>query len=201
MRTTVVFLRLCVGLALILGASAAQASVIRWVPESGDGLTTVGGLGILEYNDAFYSGGDTGDWTVSGGVYSGNSSQLWLLDGVNTASTTFSTPSSAVAFMMAGDWNDGLADFLVDGAVVLAGYDMAFLGRQSLIVSDLSVAAHTVAVRHLDIPGSSGAPRCAGGGCDHVAIFGAAAVPEPATLTLLGLGLAATAFFTRRRRE
>lgn len=201
MKTTNVFLKVCVTLAFALSASVAQAVVIQWVPESGDGLTSVGGRGIVEYNDAFYDAGGTGDWAVDGGVYGGNSSQLWLLDDVNTASTTFSTASSAVAFMMAGDWNDGLADFLVDGVTVLAGHDMAHLGNQSLIVSGLSFATHTVAVRHLDVPGSSNAPPCAGGGCDHVAIFGAAAIPEPMTLVLLGIGLVGAGFFSKRQES
>jgi hypothetical protein len=47
--------------------------------------------------------------------------------------------------MMTGDFNDGYADFLVDG-INVGRFDLFNLGNQSLIVSDLTEGIHTIAV-------------------------------------------------------
>jgi len=154
----------------------AFAYTLQWVPESGDYLTTVGGYSILEYKNARTGGYD---WTVTGsGADGGNgSSQLWLFDPPNTASVTFSVASHAISFMMAGDYNDGYAKFVVDG-IDVGTFDLYNLGNQSLLVLGLPYGIHTIEVVQVGAknPNSSD---------DHVAIYGGAAiVPEPSSLLL-----------------
>lgn len=193
-----ILISLAFGTLLALYSFTAAAVSIQWVPESGDALTTVGGHPILEYNDTFYdpTTGSTGDWTVGGtGSYSGSATQLWLLTGTGlNASTTFTVPSTGVSFMMDGDHNDGFADFFVDGSAVATNVDLYFLGWQSLVVTGLSLAPHTLQVVLLNIANPASLAT-------HVAIFGGAAIPEPGTIALLGAGLAGLGFGRRHNRR
>jgi hypothetical protein len=204
-----------------LAGAASAMPTLQWVNESGDGLMSVGGYAITQYNDASNTGETlapsftAGDWTVTGNEYAHGGPQLWLLDGVSTASTTFSVASTGVSFMMTGDHNDGFADFIVDGVTVLANFNLLNLGEMSLVVTGLANTTHTIAERHLDIFGSTPSQICLDWiamqqrpdfACpDHVAIWGGAAldapvdVPAPATLGLVGLGLAGLGVAARRR--
>lgn len=141
----------------------------RWVSVSGDRLTVVAGYYVIEYRDAKEGGGD---WTLQGsGIAGGNGpSQLWLMHAPMAATTAFSVPSEAVAFMTAGDFNDGFATFLVDGEVV-GTYDMYKRRERTLVVEGLPMRPHMLEVR------MEGRKRPASAS-DHVAFYGGAALTK-----------------------
>jgi len=63
--------------------------------------------------------------------------------------TQFSQPSTAVAFVMDGDDNDGFAEFLFNGQAV-GVFDLYNLGEQALIVSGLPNSIHTLKIKLID---------------------------------------------------
>ena len=175
--------------------NSAVALNLTWVNESSDLLTSVGGYPIVEYKNA---GSVNNEWSVTGFSWGGNgTAQLWLMDPQSSsATTTFSVSSSAMAFMVVGDHNDGFAQFLVDGTLV-AEQDMFFLGFKSLIVSGLNDQIHTLQV----IQTGRQSPVSLG---NHVALLGGAAlgtasVPEPVSTGML-LALACGALALGKRR-
>ncbi len=144
---------------------------VRWVDGSGDRLTTVAGYTVVEYRNA----GEGGlEWALAGeGRDGGNGpSQLWLYDAPRRAFTALTAPSEAVAFMTAGDHNDGFATFLVDG-VEVGTFDMHRRGEQTLVVEGLDRAAH-----HLEVRAEGRkSPRSQAA---HVAVYGGAALSNEA---------------------
>jgi len=129
--------------AVVAASSTSRGATMRWVDETGDGLTEAGGYSVGEYRDA----GEGGlDWTLSGGGSDGGSgtNTLWLLSTPKSASTSFSTESRAIGFMMGGDDNDGFASFYVDGNSI-GTYDM-YNRPDTLIVENLSPGQHTIKV-------------------------------------------------------
>ncbi len=182
--------RIYITVILLLISTHVSAISIQWLPL---GITTIEGnpstlLGspVLEYRNA----GDGGiDWITSGiGPRGGlGVEELWLFDdsaagipGTSEATTTFSTASNSVGFMMNGDHNDGFAQFFVDG-IDLGVYDLFNTGRRSLVVTGLNLAAHTLKIVQLGLHN----PLATKG---DVAIFGGAAfntqtVSEPSVLS------------------
>lgn len=126
-------------------ATHEEATEVRWVRASGDDLTEVAGYRVEGYRDAGRGGID---WTLEGsGVASGwGRDQLWLMSSPMAARTTLAVPSEAVAFMMDGDRNDGIATFLVDG-VEVGTFDMFGRSMQTLVVEGLPLRQHTLEVR------------------------------------------------------
>lgn len=98
--------------------------------------------------------------------------------------------SNSIGFVMAGDHNDGFAQFFVDG-IDVGTYDMFQTGNRILMVTGLDSLAHSLRVVQLGLHN----PNSTKG---DVAIFGGvafdtltAAIPEPETYAMLlaGLGL------------
>ena len=114
------------------------------------------------------------DWTIFGtGAQGGDGeAQLWLFDSPNRAIVTFSEKSTAMAFLMSGDHNDGFAEFIVDGKS-FGVFDLFELGKKTLVVSSLPFDYHTIQVVHL----AKEHPKADG---DHIAIFGGAALTNRA---------------------
>lgn len=139
----------------------------RWVSGSGDRLTEVAGYLVQGYRDAGRGGLD---WTLAGeGVADGwEHHQLWMMEAPMAARTTLPVPSEAVAFMMDGDQNDGIATFLVDGQEV-GTFDMYHRSMQTLVVEGLPLGRHTLEVR------MTGEKRRGARG-DHVALWGGSAL-------------------------
>ncbi len=139
----------------------------RWVGVSGDELLTVAGYTVVEYRNAGQGGLE---WLVDGtGHTNGNgTSQLWLLTSPKQASTIFTAPSEAVAFMTAGDYNDGFATFLVDG-VEVGTFDMYRRGEQTLVVEGLERVPHRLEVRATGL-------KALRSKAAHVALYGGAAL-------------------------
>ncbi|MBV1913765.1 MAG: hypothetical protein KUG72_00160 [Pseudomonadales bacterium] len=122
---------------------------------------------------SYQYGGDTSAW------------ELWLYSGKNlTATTHFDVSSNAVVFFMIGDYNDGPANYLVDGIQVETA-DLRFGSQldgpqwKALIVSGLSHGQHTMAIEFASDTQDFEDQK-------HVALFGAAAIniAEPTTLAL-----------------
>lgn len=128
--------------ALTVSATPGPPVQVRWVEGSGDRLKTVDGHTVVEYRNA---GAGGIEWTLAGtGQAGGNSaSQLWLYTAPKRATVALSAATEAVAFMMAGDYNDGVATFLVDG-VEIDTFDMFHRGERTIIVEGLPRAAHVL---------------------------------------------------------
>jgi hypothetical protein len=177
---------LCWGVLLsvmLVFTAGAQAYTLTWIDESKDYAVNdvVGGWKILDWKDAAARGGEWSAYGDVGGSTYGGNTVLWLFENGSSASVGLTVPSTAVAFMLESDGNDGSATFWVDNDIVLANYDMQTKETRTLIVSGLSYGNHTLKV--VDVANNSG---------DDVHIYGGAAVapvPVPAAAWLLGTGL------------
>lgn len=197
-------------IALLLVSSHVSALSVEWIPlvtsEKNGNPLNINGHPVLEYRNAGKGGID---WTVTGdGPVGGRGIQeLWLFDnsaagilGMSQAATAFSVISNSVGFVMAGDHNDGFAQFFVDD-IDVGTYDMYRTGGRILVVTGLEPAAHTLRIVQLgehNIHSTKG----------DVAIFGGAAfdmpvtpVPEPEKYAMLIAGLILLGGFARLRRQ
>ncbi|SNX58949.1 PEP-CTERM protein-sorting domain-containing protein [Nitrosomonas ureae] len=188
------------GITLLLISSHVSALTLGWVPletaENNGNPLHINGKAVLEYKNAGPGGME---WEVSGEGPRGGLGirELWLFDnsaagipGTSEATTKFSVSSNSIGFVMAGDHNDGFAQFFVDG-IDVGTYDMFQTGNRILMVTGLDSLAHSLRVVQLGLHN----PNSTKG---DVAIFGGvafdtltAAIPEPETYAMLlaGLGL------------
>lgn len=197
-------------MALLLISAQASALSITWVPlataEKHGTLSDINGNSVLEYRNAGRGGLD---WQVTGTGPTGGLGirELWLFDnsaagipGTSEATTAFSVISNSVGFVMAGDHNDGFAQFFVDN-IDVGTFDMYQTGDRVLMVSGLDLIAHSLRVVQLGQHNPSSTKG-------DVAIFGGAAfilpiatIPEPETYMMLLVGLGLLGFSVRYRRR
>ena len=178
---------------LFISSSAHSVDISIIEPGVTDFATTVGGYNLTEYKDA---DGGGGEWSTTGTV-GGNATQLWLFSIGGTATTTFTQESTAVAFMMQNDFNDGIARFFVDGVNVLDFDTYMPTGSEiprTFIFSGLESGAHELSFEYL-VGGVS--PNSQG-----IALYGGAAlsqIPVPAAAWLFGSALLGLCAVKRRR--
>lgn len=197
-------------IALLLFSSHVSAFSVEWIPlttaERNGNPLSIHGNPVIEYRNAGKGGID---WTVTGDGPTGGRGirELWLFDdsaagipGTSQAATSFSVVSNSVGFVMAGDHNDGFAQFFVDGMDV-GTYDMYRGGNRILVVTELDSAVHSLRIVQLGLHN----PNSTKG---DVAIFGGAAfnmpispVPEPQVYAMLLSGLILLGFIARRRKQ
>lgn len=195
---------------LFLISPNALAFSIEWLPlvttEKNGNPLSIQGNPVLEYKNAGKGGID---WVVTGDGPTGGRGirELWLFDdsaagipGTSQATTTFSVISNAVGFVMAGDHNDGFAQFFVDG-IDVGTFDMYRGGNRILAVTGLDFMAHTLKIVQL----GEHNPNSTKG---DVAIFGGAAfntpiaaIPEPQTYAMLLVGLILLASIVRYQKQ
>lgn len=195
-------------IALLLISSHASALSTKWIPlvttEKNGNPVNVEGHAVLEYRNAGKGGID---WVVTGDGPTGGRGirELWLFDdsaagipGTSQAATSFSVASNSVGFVMAGDHNDGFAQFFVDN-IDVGTYDMYRGGNRILVVNGLDSSAHSLKIVQLGLHN----PHSTKG---DVAIFGGAAfnmpvssIPEPETYAMLLAGLVLLGFASRKK--
>ena len=195
---------------LLLFSSHVSAFSVGWIPlttaERNGNPLNIHGNPVIEYRNAGKGGID---WTVTGDGPTGGRGirELWLFDnsaagipGTSQAATSFSGVSNSVGFVMAGDHNDGFAQFFVDG-IDVGTYDMYRGGNRILVVTELGSAVHSLRIVQLGLHN----PNSTKG---DVAIFGGAAfnmpispVPEPQVYAMLLSGLILFGFIARRRKQ
>ncbi len=198
------------GIALLLISFQVSALAIEWIPletpENNGNISSIDGNPVLDYNNAGRGGID---WQVSGIGPTGGLGlrELWLYDdsaagipGTSVATTLFSVISNSVGFVMAGDHNDGLAQFFVDD-INVGTYDLFQSGHRVLVVSGLTSIAHSLRIVQLGQhnPNSAkGDVAIIGGAAFNVPIV---AVPEPEAylMVLAGLGVIGLQIRSRRR--
>lgn len=119
--------------------------------------SSLGPFPVLEYRDAYYSGGSTGAWTVSGGNCGGTSSTLWIYSVGAKMTTTTTIPSSVVIFLHNGDANDGIMELYVDGTkYARIDNNSNPAATWAVAVMDLPFTTHTLEVRAVGAhPGTS----------------------------------------------
>jgi hypothetical protein len=139
-----------------------------WVKHDGcndvlSALLTRTNFSIIERRKAIYRKNgnitrDTTDWNIMGSNGGGMSANMLWLYGRNKNSftfmeayTQFTQYSSAVAFVMDGDYNDGFAEFLVDGKTV-GTFDLYNLRQREtvLLVCGLQINKHELRVKSTD---------------------------------------------------
>ncbi|MES2208282.1 MAG: hypothetical protein V4525_15980 [Pseudomonadota bacterium] len=106
---------------------------------------------LFERSETKISGKAT-DWIVSpasGDIKctGGENAMLWLMHDGLEASTRFEKPSSAVAFLIHGDHNDGFADFYVNN-LHIGTIDMHESNYKALVINNLNEEKpHTLMVK------------------------------------------------------
>ncbi|MDO9469501.1 MAG: PEP-CTERM sorting domain-containing protein [Nitrosomonas sp.] len=193
---------------LLLISSHASALSTQWISlgaatRQGNPIE-INGNSVIEFRNAGRGGID---WDVSGiGPRGGlGARELWLFDnsaagilGTSEATTVFSVISNSVGFIMAGDHNDGFAQFFVDN-IDVGTYDMYRTGNRILVVTELDSVAHSLRIVQLGRHN----PNSTKG---DVAIFGGAAfntpaIPEPEAYAMLLAGLGLIGFVARYRKK
>ncbi|MDO8895349.1 PEP-CTERM sorting domain-containing protein [Nitrosomonas sp.] len=193
---------------LLLISSHASALSTQWISlgaatRQGNPIE-INGNSVIEFRNAGRGGID---WNVSGiGPRGGlGERELWLFDnsaagipGTSEATTVFSVISNSVGFIMAGDHNDGFAQFFVDN-IDVGTYDMYRTGNRILVVTELDSVAHSLRIVQLGRHN----PNSTKG---DVAIFGGAAfntpaIPEPEAYAMLLAGLGLIGFVARYRKK
>jgi hypothetical protein len=199
-------------LVMVFGCTVAEAFNISWLGDSRDYSNgeIVAGWKILDYKDAGPGGLD---WSTIGSNYpfggvrypdvGPSSSVRWICYSNDGAATTFRVKSTAVAFMLENDTNDGYADIYVDDKLIYGNYKMMNLIKArtdqegnpywtgTLVISGLSDDYHTLKI--IGTPGYNGR--------HDTHVYGGAAVqsvPVPAAAWLLGSGLLGLAGLRRR---
>lgn len=195
---------------LLLFSSHVSAFSVEWISltttERNGNPLNIHGNSVIEYRNAGKGGID---WTVTGDGPTGGRGirELWLFDdsaagipGTSQAATSFSVASNSVGFVMAGDHNDGFAQFFVDG-IDVGTYDMYRGGNRILVVTELDSAIHSLRIVQLGLHNPSSTKG-------DVAIFGGAAfnmpispVPEPQVYAMLLSGLILLGFIVKRRKQ
>ncbi|MBS0300291.1 MAG: PEP-CTERM sorting domain-containing protein [Proteobacteria bacterium] len=197
-------------IALLLISSHASALSTKWISlettEKNGNPVSVEGNPVIEYRNAGKGGID---WVVTGDGPTGGRGikELWLFDdsaagipGTSQAATSFSVASNSVGFVMAGDHNDGFAQFFVDG-IDVGTYDMYRGGNRILVVDGLDSTAHSLRIVQLGLHN----PHSTKG---DVAIFGGAAfntpislIPEPEFYAMLLAGLGLLGFVMHGKKQ
>jgi len=140
---------------------------IEWFKGTGRIQPKIGNFVTRQFKNAGRGGKD---WTIFGRGSNGGegSNQLWLFDSPSRAIVNFTEKSTAIAFMMRGDHNDGFARFIVDGKSV-GIFDLFQLGNKTLVVSGLPFGYHTIQVVHFGKQNDRSSD-------DNVALYGGAAL-------------------------
>lgn len=192
-------------IALLLVSSHVSALSIEWIPlvtaEKNGNPLSINGNPVIEYKNAGKGGME---WDVAGGGPRGGlgTRELWLFDnsvagkpGTSEATATFSVISNSIGFVMAGDHNDGFAQFFVD-SIDVGTYDMHQTGNRILVVTGLDSMAHSLRIVQL---GQHNQNSTKG----DIAILGGAAfdtpmmlIPEPEIYAMLLAGLGLLGFVT-----
>lgn len=160
--------------------SAQQRVSVSWVKGSDDSVSKIGKFFVKQYKNAGTGGKD---WVIFGSGYQGGDGegQLWLFDSPSRAIVNFSVKSSAIAFLLRGDHNDGHAKLIIDDNVI-GEFDLYRIGNRTLVVTGLPYDYHTIQVVHIEKKN----PRASD---DHVAIFGGAALTDtdPTRSVMMGI--------------
>ncbi|MBX3616914.1 PEP-CTERM sorting domain-containing protein [Nitrosomonas sp.] len=197
-------------IALLLISPNVSAFSVEWLPlvttEKNGNPLSIYGNPVLEYRNAGKGGID---WVVTGDGPTGGRGirELWLFDdsaagipGTSQATTTFSAISNAVGFVMAGDHNDGFAQFLVDN-VDIGTFDMYRAGNRILVVTGLDFMTHTLTIVQLgehNLNSTKGDVAIFGGAAFNTSI---AAIPEPQTYAMLLVGLMLLVSMARYQKQ
>jgi PEP-CTERM motif len=198
------FLRVlaALGLCMVIAPAAARAATITFDDLSGSENPVPNGYGGLNWGNFYYLNADT--YGTPSGYQNGTVSHP------NVAYNAFGSPanfSSATPFTLnsayfTGAWNDGLmieAQGFLGGSLV---HDVIFTVNTS---GPTLEKFNWTNVDNVNFISSGGTPHGYSGAGEHFAMdnltINEAVVPEPASLTLLGLGAFALGSYALRRRK